>query len=233
MPRPGHLLLAFCISALPLVASADAWKRPVGTGFSSTSFTLRRTEQRLVTEFGYYRDFGLSPLFDLGIDLHQQDVQSGHALMFVRLPLSQGPERTRIAAKLALGGNHNNRVWHPMYRLTLSAGRSWPSRQGRFWGNFDLAYEQRGGTSHPMWKLDGSFGFDSTRQVTPLLQIETSLGQDRDFAYAIIPSLRIKLAGFSASEKLGLEDRELTIGLEYRRSNTQSLGLKVALWHRF
>ncbi len=231
--RPGVFVLALCLAAFPLMVKAGAWKRPVDTGFSATSVTLRKTEQGLVSEFGYYRDFGLSPRFDLGIDLNQQDNQSGHALVFARLPLRQGSRGTQVAIELALGGNHTAFVWHPMYRFTLSAGRNWATRQGLFWGSVDLAYEQRGNADYPLWKLDGSFGLESNRRVSPLLRIETSLSRGNDFTYAITPSLRIKLANLSLAEKLGFERSDLTIGLEYRGAKTQSLGLKVALWHRF
>lgn len=233
MLRPAHLLLALWATILPLAASAGAWKRPVDTGFAATSFALRRSDQGLVSEFGYYRDFGLSARFDLGIDLNQQDSQSGHALIFARLPLRQGADKTQIAAEFALGGNHTNLQWQPMYRLTLSAGRSKPTRIGTLWGSLDLSFEQRGDVAHPLGKLDGSFGIDTNRTLSPLLQIETSFGQGTDFAYAITPGLRIKLAGLSFAKKPIFETSELTIGLEYRRANTQSLGLKIALWQRF
>jgi hypothetical protein len=233
MPRRAHLVLALWAATLPLAANAGAWKHPVDTGFASTSFTLRRSDQGLVSEFGYYRDFGLSARFDLGIDLNQQDNQEGHVLVFARLPLRQGGDKTQIAAELALGGNHAQLQWHPMYRLTLSAGRSRRTLRGTLWGNLDLSFEQRGNTPHPLWKLDGSFGLDSSRRLSPLLQVETSFGQGADFAYAITPSLRIKLSGLSLAGKHRFEKSDLTIGLEYRHAKTQSLGLKIALWQRF
>lgn len=233
MLRPAHLLLAFWAAILPLAASAGAWKRPVDTGFAATSFTLRRSDQGLVSEFGYYRDIGLSARFDLGIDLNQQDSQSGHVMIFTRLPLRQGADTTQIAAEFALGGNHTNLQWHPMYRFTLSAARSKPTRMGTLWGSLDLSVEQRGDAAHPFGKLDASFGVDTSRALSPLLQIETSFGRGAEFTYAITPSLRIKLAGLSLAGSSIFETSDLTIGLEYRRANTQSLGLKIALWQRF
>lgn len=249
MLRASALILAFCAAALPLAAHAGAWKQPVDAGFSATSFVLRNTDLGLVSEFGYYRDFGISKHFDLGIDLNQQGYQSGHALIFARLPLRQGPDKTQIAAELALGANHTAMLWHPMYRLTLSAGRSTSTKHGNLWGNLDLSYEQTGDRPHPLWKLNGSFGLDTQRRVKPLLQLETSYGQGADFSYTVTPSIRISLAGLSLGwardrsrkgaprkSKTGqqsFENSELTIGLEYRRANTQSLGLKIALWHRF
>lgn len=245
MSGPGYLVLALCAAALPLTATAGAWKHPVDGGFAATSFALRRSDQGLVSEFGYYRDFGVSAHFDLGIDLNQQGSQlvgqpgrqswrqSGHVLVFARLPLRQGTNKTQISAELALGGNHTNLLWHPMYRVSLSAGRSKATKHGNLWGNLDLIYEQRGDAPHPLWKLNGSFGLDSNRRISPLLQIETSFGQDTNLSYSLTPSLRIKLSGFSFAGEQRFENSELTIGLEYRRANTQSLGLKIALWQRF
>lgn len=237
MSYPGHLALALCAATLPLAASAGAWKHPVDTGFSSTSFNLRKTDQGLVNEFGYYRDFGISPRFDLGVDLnHQQSQstrQSGHVMVFARLPLRQGADTSKIAVELALGGNHTNLQWHPMYRFILSIGHSKATNPGTLWGNLDLVYEQRGDIPHPLWKLNGNFGLNGNRRVSPLLQVETSFGPETDFNYAIIPSLRINLSKLSGAGKPILENSDLIFGLEYRHENTQSFGVKIALWHRF
>ncbi|OIQ44269.1 MAG: hypothetical protein BM558_08625 [Roseobacter sp. MedPE-SW] len=237
MSVPRHLALVLCAATLPLAANAGAWKQPVDTGFSSTSFSLRRTDQGLVSEFGYYRDFGISTGFDLGIDLnHQQSHptrQSGHMMLFARLPLYQDTNTRKIAAEFALGGNHANLQWHPMYRFTLSIGNSKATNAGHLWGNLDLIYEQRGDTPHPQWKLNGNLGLDGNRRVSPLLQVETSFGPETDFNYAIIPSLRINLSELFRAGKPHFENSDLTIGLEYRHENTQSFGVKIALWQRF
>ena len=233
MFRLGFLALTLCVTLLPQSALSGAWKRPVGTGFAATSFALRNTDQGLKSEFGYYRDFGLNSRLDLGIDLNHTVSQSGHALLFARLPLQQRPDATRFATELALGGNHSQGIWQPMYRLTLSAGRSYPTRQGDIWGSFDLIYEKRGDAEKALWKLDGSFGMNTGRRLSPLLQIETAFGNGTDFSYAITPSLRIKLSGLSLPAQKVFETSELVIGVEYRQAETQSLGLKIALWQRF
>ncbi|MGR3623711.1 hypothetical protein [Pseudophaeobacter sp.] len=227
------LAVILCLSALPLTAWAGAWKRPVDTGFSATTFTLRRTETGLENEFAFYRDFGVSPLFDLGIDLNQAGLSSGHVMLFARLPLRQQHRGTRIATELALGTGHSDRGWNPMYRFTLSAGRSFSTKRGRIWSSLDLNYEKRGHEPDPLWKLDASFGVQSGRRVAPMLQFETAFGSNRDLSYAVIPSLRIKLSGLNLTQQKRFEDSEVTIGLEYRRTAQQSLGLRIGLWRRF
>ncbi len=233
MFRAGFLALTLCFALLPQSALSGAWKRALGTGFAATSFALRNTDQGLTTEFGYHRDFGLNSRFDLGIDLNQVGSQSGHALLFARLPLRQRPNATRLATELALGGNHSQGVWQPMYRLTVSAGRGFATRQGNLWGNLDLIYEKRGDAQHALWKLDGSFGLTTGRRLSPLLQIETAFGNGTDFSYAITPSIRLSLSGLSLPAPKVFETSELVIGIEYRQAKTQSLGLKIALWQRF
>ncbi|MCD9148705.1 hypothetical protein [Pseudophaeobacter flagellatus] len=232
--RARVLILGLCLTVVqPLAATAGAWKRPKGEGFVATSLILRDTEQGLEPELSYYRDFGVTGQFDLGIDLDQSDIQSGHALLFARLPLRQGDGGTQIAAELALGANHAQGLWHPMYRFTLSAGRGAKTRLGNLWGNLDLMLEQRGNAAHPLWKLDGSFGMSTGQRLSPLLSFETAFGQNVDFRYSITPAVRINLAGLSVWGKQPFETSDLTIGLEYRRSPRQSLGLKIALWQRF
>ena len=233
MFRLGFLALTLCVALLPQSALSGAWKRPVGTGFAATSFALRNSDQGLISEFGYYRDFGLHSRLDLGIDFNQVASQSGHALLFARLPLQQRPNATRLATELALGGNHSQGIWQPMYRLTVSAGRSYPTHQGNLWGSLDLIYEKRGDAEHALWKLDSSFGLTTGRRLSPLLQIETAYGIGTDFSYAITPSIRIKLSGLSLPAQKVFETSELVIGVEYRQAKTQSLGLKIALWQRF
>jgi len=232
--RARVLILGLCLTVLqPLTATAGAWKRPKGEGVSATSLTLRDTGQGLEPELSYYRDFGVTGQFDLGIDLNQSDIQSGHALLFARLPLRQGGGGTQIAAELALGANHAQGLWHPMYRITLSAGRGEKTRLGDLWGNLDLMLEQRGNAAHPLWKIDGSFGVSTGQRLSPLLSFETAFGQNVDFGYSITPAVRINLAGLSVWGKQPFETSDLTVGLEYRRSPRQSLGLKIALWQRF
>ncbi|MEP2718053.1 hypothetical protein [Pseudophaeobacter sp.] len=233
MPRLGLGLLILYAVALPLTATAGAWKQPAGEGFAATSFTLRNLDSGLQGELSYYRDYGLTPRFDLGFDFNQLDTQSGHALVFLRLPLQQGADTTQIAAGFALGGSHFEGDWQPMYRLTLSAGRSFQTSVGSLWGSLDLILEQRGSAASPIGKLDGSFGLDTGHRFSPLLQIETAFGSDLDFSYAIIPSLRIKLNDLNFLGKQRFSNSDLTIGLEYRRTKTQSLGLKIAMWRRF
>lgn len=227
------LALALCALVLPETALAGPWKRPADQGFASTSLTFRKTDNQYETELGYYRDFAVSPLFDLGVDLNQVDLQSGHALVFVRVPLRKHPHKFRAAAEIALGASFSDPDWSHMYRFTLSAGRNFEMRSGALWSSVDLTYEQRGSDADPLWKLDSTVGWRGRQRISPLLQIETTFGSNRDFTYSLIPAVRIKLDGLNLPLQKHLEDSEVVIGLEYRKAAEHSLGLRIALWQRF
>lgn len=255
------LLLLLCGMMLGTPAISGAWKRPQGEGFASASISLRRLEGSHSQELSYYGDFGITERFDLGVDLNQVDDLSGHALVFARLPLWQSPRWGQLATELALGGSHYKGHWRGMYRLTLSAGKNFNIPWGNNkrtdkrtgWGNIDLHYEQRSSQTDPLWKLDASFGLNTPGRISPVLSIETSKSASQAFSYTIIPALRIKLAdlklfnspakprarpgeaplGRQASDAGLFDQSDLLIGLSYRQADTQSLGLKISLWHRF
>lgn len=222
---------------------AGAWKHPVGQGFASASLTLHQATNNQQEELSFYGDYGISEHFDLGLDLHQTGDMSGHAMIFVRVPIRQPATGLRIATELAFGGNHYRGRWGTMHRISLSAGTDFATSQFRGWGNVDLRYEKPAHQDNPLWKLDAALGLHSTGRIAPMLAIETSKSRGQSLSYAIIPSLRIKLArpdqwqhaptSSKKNPRLFGQDSELLLGLRYRNTPEQSLGLKLALWQRF
>lgn len=242
-----YLLRLSCLVAALMwcacAARSGAWKHPVGQGFASASLTLQQDTNALQEELNFYGDYGISEQFDLGLDLHQTGDVSGHAMIFVRLPIRQATNGLRLSTELAIGGNHYRGKWGTMHRISLSAGKEFATPQFRGWGNVDLRYEKLAHQDEPLWKLDVALGLHRPGRVTPMLAIETSKSRGQSLSYAIIPSLRIKLAGLdlwqrapsssNRSQRLFGQDSELLLGLRYRNTPEQSLGLKLALWHRF
>lgn len=236
-------LLPVVLMALATEAGAGAWKLPQGHGFTSASVTLRHQGSHLREELSIYGDYGFSKHFDLGLDLNQVANASGHAMVFARLPLRQTSKGLRLSTELAAGGSHFRGKWSGIYRLTLSAGTNFATAHGSGWGNLDLRYEKRSNQDHPLWKLDGSLGLHGSGRFSPLLAIETAKARGQNLTYTIIPSVRIKLSGQSfrprsrrIQNQIGhrfSNTRDLVVGLSYRHAETQSLGLKIALWHRF
>lgn len=211
------LLCALC--AQP--AAGGAWMREPGRGFASASATLRSSDAGGAYELGYYGDIGVMPWLTLGADLNDNNDGAGHVLLFARLPLLKRGD-TRVAAEAAAGGGGYRGDWRLMHRLTLSFGHEFAGSGFSGWASADAAYEQRTG-SEGFWKLDAAIGLNRPGRTAPLLQIETAKVPGQPLYYTITPSLRFPLRG----------GRELVAGLEQRRAERRSLGLKFALWHKF
>lgn len=235
--------LLIVLLALPLgpgPAMAGAWMQQEGKGFAATHIVYRKDlialqglgiGRDLPVELGYYGEYGLNARWTLGVDLNVLRGGDAHALLFLRSPLPQ-LGKTHVAAELALGTNQREGRWLAMQRLTLSFGRGFQAelagRDLSGWMALDLAHEWRSMGLETTWKLDATLGLNRPGQLAPLLQIETSKGSAGS-ATSITPSLRIPLGPdkFSASQ-------ELLLGIEHKRAGgARSLGVKLALWHRF
>lgn len=208
--------------ALAQPAAGGAWLEKPGRGFASASATYRQSDGEGAHELGYYGAYGLAPKLTLGVDLNQNADVSGHALLFARLPLWHAG-RNRLAAEAGIGGNHFQGSWQVMQKTALSFGRSFRTRNGSGWLAIDAAYELRNGGEDGIWKLDAALGLRRPGKFAPMLQIETSRPESGELSYAVTPSLRYALS----------PRQELVLGLEHRRAQQRSLGLKLSLWQRF
>ncbi|PCJ07476.1 MAG: hypothetical protein COB16_10800 [Rhodobacteraceae bacterium] len=204
-------------------AWSGAWLREQGSGFASATVTQRSSNGQWSSEFGYYADYGLTSNVTLGVDLNDNDTLSGHALVFVRLPVGQASRSYRLAVELTLGGSHYLNSWVLMQKVTLSYGRAFDSIWGPGWLAIDGAYEMRGLKSEPILKLDATIGLSDGKHLRPILQIETAKISGQPLFYTITPSLQIPLT----------RDTQLLIGAQHRVTTQRSLGLKVGVWHRF
>lgn len=221
MRRLIPLLLALLCAAPP--AGAGAWMREAGHGFLSLSGTLRQGDPDARRELSVYADLGLSPRLALGIDVNERPGSAGHALLFARLPLSLTAARSRVAVEAALGGHHWRGAWDPMYRLTLSLGRGFLTRRGAGWYAIDAGYERRLGNSAPIYKLDATLGLSAPGRLHPILQVETALIPGQPPFWTLSPGLLIDTG----------RDTTWLVGLERKSAGRDTLGIKLALWHRF
>jgi|28_taG_2_1085356.scaffolds.fasta_scaffold00011_207 hypothetical protein len=196
----------------------------MGQGFASASATLRETKTgEWRHELSYFGEYGWSDRLTIGVDLNQSDPDSGHALLFARIPLSKQNSAVPLALAISAGGAHFRGDWGGMYRVTLSAGHGFRTEHGSGWASIDATYEYRHGADDPTWKLDATVGLNNPGRLSPMLQIETSKTSGQSLSYAIIPSLRHEISAH----------QEVVFGLEYKEADQRSLGLRVALWHRF
>ncbi len=221
-----HRFLVILVMVLwtgaPLMAGA--WLREPGETFSVLTGTVRGGGGKPVeTETGLYIEHGLAPRLTLGFDLNNRAGMSGHALVFVRVPLSKQPGLSRWAFEIGVGAHHYELEWNHMAKATLSYGRALPTRRGYGWVAVDTAIEFRRGSQGPLHKLDAALGIPVSPTLQALLKIETNRGSDRPFVYAITPGV---LLGKPSATRW-------VLGLEHRRATRTTTGLKLELWRTF
>jgi len=215
--------LFLCLTAASS-AGAGAWLREQGQGFTAVS-AIGRSDTSLRSphyETSLYAEYGLKPRLTLGLDANERPGSSGHALIFVRLPIRRDPGAARIAVELGLGGHHLGPQWDAMYKAALSYGRGF-SGVGGGWLAIDAAVEYRSATAGPLYKLDATLGLPSKRRMRTMIQLETAYLNGAGFLWALTPSLILP----------GKNGREWVFGVETRSAATQTIGLKLALWKKF
>lgn len=202
-------------------AEAGAWLREDGSGFVAASATLRANDPD--AENGIYADCGLAPRLTVGIDLNDQAGQSGHALIFARLPLADPDGRSRLSAQLGLGAHHLNRQVAPMVRASLLWGRGMGS-DGSGWFAIDATIEHRAGQGTPIWKIDSVLGLPGEGRVRSMLKLETAYKSGFGPSVTATPSLIFR-------DQRG---RRWVTGFELRSAGwRRSAGLTLGLWQEF
>lgn len=223
MTRMMIAALILCAAAQQL--AAGAWLSEQGTGFASVSGTVRTAGRTQLPDYelGLYGTYGLTSNVTIGLDVNALSNQSGHALLFARLPLGATDGPLRFAFELGLGAHHRDRRWDGMYKAGLSFGYGYSTPRGNGWLAIDAAYEMRHGNPNPVYKLDGALGLPPRGRITPFLQIETAHAPGRPLHWSLTPSVII--AGQNA--------RRWVIGIERRSARQQTLGLTLRLWRDF
>ncbi len=215
------VLLLCAILAPP--ALAGAWLRPHKTAFTATGATLRRNDNGMLDqEAKAYLEYGLLPRVTLGLDYNDTPHKSGHALLFVRLPLGNPDGRKRYGVELGIGGHHWQRDWDKMYKIALAAGRGFESRWGHGWMALDAAYERRAGLSDPAFKLDAVVGFSSGWKIRPLIKLETAYVPNRRLGWSFTPGIMFDIA-----------ENTWVIGLERRSADEETIGITLGFWRSF
>ena len=218
------LVCVLLLIAAATSATAGAWLRAKGTGFASTTSTVRQFSDQIWQETSVYIEYGLGKRLTMGVDYNQGSTTSGHALLFARIPLGKPNHKYRFSAELGLGMHYLGYFQGKMHKLTLSYGRSVTTRFGPGWLAIDLASEQRQGLPGPTIKLDTTFGLTGERRLQPMIQIETSQPAIGPINWAIIPSIRIR----------GKKKRTWVIGAERKSTGGfSSIGVRLAFWHEF
>lgn len=201
------------------MATGGAFPQPEGTAFLSAEGTYRWNAQGAQQEMAFYGTYGWNARFSLGIDAYFAPGMSGHALIFLRLPLGKLTRPGRFAVEVGAGAAQDVNGWSPMYRLSLSHGRGWP----RGWYEVTASVERRTGEPAFGWKFDGTLGWNGAARVQPMLQAGVGRTGWGIAENRIAAKLRIKTR----------RGPVWVLGIERKRSGTSTTAVSLALWRRF
>lgn len=237
MPRLLAFLLFCLLAASP--AWAGAWLRDKGSGFTSTTGVLRGPSSAPQYESRIYAEYGVFRHLTVGVDLNQKAavsdndqlvMHSGHALIFLRLPLAPDTWRMRYAVELGTG------IYVPdtdiyaekivklrMTTMALALGRGFDSPWGPGWLIAQTTIERRAGLSDPIHKLDASIGLSNKRLFRPMLKVEASRIADDPVSWSLTPTV---LIGSGKSTMWA-------VGLERKFGASPSIGIELGFWRDF
>lgn len=218
---------------------AGAWLRDRGNGFTSMTGVLRGPSSAPQYETRIYAEYGVLRHLTVGIDLNQKAafsesdqvvMHSGHALMFMRLPLAPDTWRMRYALELGTGvyvGDTNiyaeEIVKLRMSTMGLALGRGFDSPWGPGWLSAQTTVERREGLSDPIHKLDASIGLSGERRFRPMLKVAATRMADDPPSWSLTPAVLIG-SGKATTWVVGLER---TFGAN------PSIGLELGFWRDF
>lgn len=203
-------------------AIAGAWLREPGTVFLSFGGSLGRSDTGTTSETRAYSEFGWKPNITAGLDINETPSTAGHAIGFLRFPLTPSDADHKLAFEIGIGGSHVQQSWSAMSKLTLSWGRGFNSAAGDGWIALDSSVELRQPLSRPIYKLDATVGLSTGPKLRPLLKVETG-DVEGAFLWKITPSVMIDSGDRST----------WVLGLERKFDGTDSIGLAVDFWKRF
>lgn len=222
--RLGAALLSAALFSVALFsassASAGAWLRAEGTGFSASSLVLTETGQ---INSALYLEYGWRPRLTLGLkidaDMTLGRLGNGSGFAFVRRPIGRGEQSFKLAYEVGVGSTFGQAS--DMLLLTgLSYGRgvSIGSRHG--WLAIDGAVEWSLGDRTDTAKLDTTFGLAVTDRFKVMVQVfvsQTDTASSLTTASSVIWQPRDSRASYQ-------------IGIEVKNSAT---ALKLGLWREF
>jgi hypothetical protein len=201
-------------------ASAGAWLRAEGTGFSASSLVLSETGQ---ASSALYLEYGWRPRLTLGLridaDMTLGRLGDGSGFVFVRRPVGSVERSFRLAYEIGVGSTFGQ--GSDMLLLTgLSYGRgvSIGSRHG--WLAIDGAVEWSLGDRTDTAKLDTTFGLAVTDRFKVMVQVfvsQTDTASSLTTASSVIWQPRDSRASYQ-------------IGIEVKNS---APALKLGLWREF
>lgn len=219
-----QLILWFVFAAQ--AASAGAWLRDEGAGFSSVTggvTAMLDISEETFIEYGVRDDLTLG--MELSFIHFTTGMQSGAASIFLRRPIGKGDRPSKWAYELGLGAGWVGPAVQPLARAGLSWGRGFTLHHTNGWAAVDASVTWAVYDNEPLFKLDGTIGVNVTDRVSGMVQVfhVRTLGVS---ATSIAPSIV-----FSPLRKR--KNLRLRIGAETQVGNSMNFALKLGLWRDF
>ena len=219
------LVLILCLCVLPAPLAAGAWLRDKGAGFFSAGSSLQRDPGTgaLKYDSSLYAEYGLLPRITVGFDYNDDLVQTGHAMVFIRFPLTRAGADHKFALDLGAGAHHWQYDWSPMAKATVSYGRAIKTGRGYGWLSVETTAERRFGAAEPALKLDMTLGLPVKPRLKVMLQLDNYFTQSSGLSSTLTPGLLFKSKG----------KKSYHLGLQLHSRKDPRVGLKLAVWHEF
>ncbi len=227
LTAPLSILVYFLWSVQ--TAEAGAWLREEKEGFFALDIRLNEDSSatgNVRTEQGFYAEYGLRPNLTIGATGTYVPNESGEAQVFLRFPLNNKDQVSKLSAEFAIGAKTLDTVnFDPFLRTTLSWGRGLQMFGKTGWVNVDGSVQWAvGGNDSPhLFKLDATLGLNLTERV----QI---MGQTFFEADRFGDSLTI---GPSVIYTFKSGKQSLVVGFEHRSGRQPRDVLRAGLWYRF
>lgn len=221
---PKLVILFFLLDVS--TATAGAWLREKGSGFSSvaTSSTLfRDISQTTYVEYGVRDDLTLGA--EVAFFTFATGVQSGSGRIFLRRPIGKRDRPSVWSYELGMGADWSVEGVRPNLRAALSWGRGYQLKHLNGWiavdGSILLDVY---GTNHTV-KIDSTIGLNFNKRFAGMVQVFHADLVNSD-ATSIAPSILVR----PIKNKPNIR---LQIGGETQLGNAANSAFKISFWREF
>ncbi len=207
-------------------ATAGAWMRDKGSGYSST--TLSTTLAQDFSE-STYLEFGVRDDLTLGAEVafytFSTGIQSGTAMVFLRRPIGGRDQPNIWAYELGFGAGWSADIVRPYVRGGLSWGRGYQLRQLNGWMTVDASLFIDTYYAEHIGKVDSTLGLNFTDRFSGMVQVFHAATPNIS-ATSIAPSILFKPLKRRPNIRL-------QIGAETQIGNAENSALKISFWRDF
>lgn len=222
LPRLAILFFLLDVST----ATAGAWLREKGTGFSS--ITTSGTLSRDFSETTYW-EYGVRDDLTLGVEAafftFASGAQSGSGMVFLRRPIGKRDRPSVWAYELSMGADWSGVAVRPNIRGALSWGRGYQLRQLNGWMAVDGSIKLDVYDASHTIKIDSTVGLNFNDRFSGMIQVFHA-NTANSTATSIAPSFVVKPIKSKPNIRL-------QIGGGTELGDVINTGFKISFWREF